>query len=247
MAEDYSIPSFFSGDEKTGFLTYPQLEARRKIAIALATRNRPYPKTIGEGLTALGEGLGEGMYNARTVRDETAYQKQSDAEVQRLTGQGATPAAPRAAPGGASLESADPAMQAMAYAPPDTGPVFDPSKLSPEDRQKLEQARAYSGPQMPIEEWKQRIARNESGLRKDAYTLVGERSRRGDYPYGKYQVMGENIPAWTQAYLGQEMTPQEFLADPDAQETVASGQGSKYLAKYGPEGAALRGSLARRE
>ena len=90
---------------------------------------------------------------------------------------------------------------------------------------------------MPIEEWKQRIARNESGFRKDAYTLVGERSRRGDYPYGKYQVMGENIPKWTKQYVGREMTPQEFLADPDAQETVANGQGGKYLAKYGPEGA----------
>ena len=98
---------------------------------------------------------------------------------------------------------------------------------------------------MPIEEWKQRIARNESGLRKDAYTLVGERSRRGDYPYGKYQVMGENIPKWTKQYVGREMTPQEFLADPDAQETVANGQGGKYLAKYGPEGLGLRGSLAR--
>ena len=237
MSDAYNF--IFSDDPRTGTLTYPQLEARRKIAIALATRNRPYPKTIGEGLTALGEGLGEGMYNARTVRDETAYQKQSDADFQRLTGQGATPAAPRPAPGGASLEreSTDPATQAFAYAPPDTGPVFDPAKLSPEDRQKLEQARAYSGPQMPIEEWKQRIARNESGLRKDAYTLVGERSRRGDYPYGKYQVMGENIPKWTKQYVGREMTPQEFLADPDAQETVANGQGGKYLAKYGPEGA----------
>ena len=101
------------------------------------------------------------MYNAQTVRDETAYQKQSDAEFQRLTGQGATPAAPRAAPGGASLDGADPATKAFAYAPPDTGPVFDPSKLSPEDQQKLE--RASKQPPMPMEEWKARIARNESG------------------------------------------------------------------------------------
>ena len=235
MSDAYNF--IYSDDPRTGALTYPQLEARRKIAIALATRNRPYPKTIGEGLTALGEGLGEGMYNARTVRDETAYQRQSDAEVQRLTGQGATPAAPRAAPGGASLESADPATQAYAYAPPDTGPVFDPSKLSPEDRQKLAQAREYSGPQMPMEEWKTRIARNESGGSKDPYTLVGERSRRGDYPYGKYQVMGENIPKWTRAHYGQELTPQEFLANKDAQEAVATGQGNLYMAKYGPDGA----------
>ena len=247
MSDAYNF--IYSDDPRTGALTYPQLEARRKIAIALATRNRPYPKTIGEGLTALGEGLGEGMYNSSTARAEAAYQRQTDEDVRRLTGGGgatsatAAPpvaAAPQVAPDKGPLTVYDPiggGTQALALAAPDTGPVFDPAKLSPEDRRKLEQARAYSGPQMPIEEWKQRIARNESGLRKDAYTLVGERSRRGDYPYGKYQVMGENIPKWTKQYVGREMTPQEFLADPDAQETVASGQGGKYLAKYGPEGA----------
>ena len=67
--------------------------------------------------------------------------------------------------------------------------------------------------------------------------MVGERSRRGDYPYGKYQVMGENIPKWTRAYYGKELTPEEFLANPEAQERVADGQGGKYLSKYGPEGA----------
>ena len=84
----------------------------------------------------------------------------------------------------------------------------------------------------------QRVARNESGGRKDAYTLVGERSRRGDYPYGKYQVMGENIPKWTAAYLGREMTPKEFLADPDAQDQVARARGGEYMTKYGADGAA---------
>ena len=65
MSDSYNF--LFSDDPRTGALTYPQLEARRKIAIALATRNRPYPKTIGEGLTALGEGLGEGMYNSNVL------------------------------------------------------------------------------------------------------------------------------------------------------------------------------------
>jgi hypothetical protein len=63
-------------------------------------------------------------------------------------------------------------------------------------------------------------------------------SRRGDRAYGKYQVMGENVPKWTKQFVGREMTPEEFLADKDAQETVATGMGGKYLAKYGPDGAA---------
>src|SRR5580765_5894248 len=160
MADDY-LPSFFSSDPRTGALTYEQLVARQKIAAALATRNRPYPKTIGEGLTALGEGLGEGYAFSRAAADEKAYRQQTDAEVQRLTGQGATPAAPRS---GAYLDG-DP-----------NAAVADAT----ENKQPLTPVQASQQPQMPIEEWLQRVARNESGSRKDAYTLVGERSRRGD-------------------------------------------------------------------
>jgi len=91
---------------------------------------------------------------------------------------------------------------------------------------------------MPIEEWLQRNARNETGGHKDPYRVVGPVSRRGDYPYGKYQIMGENIPKWSKQYLGREITPQEFLADDKAQEQIARGKGSEYMAKYGPQGAA---------
>ena len=54
-----------------------------------------------------------------------------------------------------------------------------------------------------------------------------------------------NIRSWVRTfpngqrlYLGKEITPQEFLDSPDAQEQIARGQGGKYLAKYGPIGAA---------
>ena len=214
MSDAYNF--IFSDDPRTGTLTASQLQARRQIAVALATRNRPYPKTIGEGLTAFGEGLGEGMYNRNLDRAE-AVQRRIDAEAMR----GPTGAV-RPAPGGASMEG-DP-----------NAAVADAT----ESKQPLTPTQASQQPQMPIEEWLQRVARNESGSRKDAYTLVGERSRRGDYPYGKYQVMGENVPAWTQAYLGKKMTPEEFLANPDAQEQVARARGGEYLTKYGPEGAA---------
>ena len=216
MSDEYSIPSFFSDDPRTGALTYQQLQARRAVALALASRNRPYPKTIGEGLTALGEGLGEGFANDRLARAEAAQSQYDAGATKSLMGGTATPR------GGASIEG-DP-----------NAAVADAA----ETKQPLTPAQASQQPQMPIEEWLHRVARNESGGAKDAYSLVGERSRRGDYPYGKYQVMGENVPVWTKQYLGKEMTPQEFLADKDAQEQVARGRGSEYLAKYGPEGAA---------
>ena len=70
MSDAYTSIFTTDPEQKGGALTYDQLQARRKIAMALATRNRPYPKTIGEGLTALGEGLGEGYNLAALQRAE---------------------------------------------------------------------------------------------------------------------------------------------------------------------------------
>lgn len=79
------------------------------------------------------------------------------------------------------------------------------------------------------------IAGIESGGR---YDLLGPVTKTGDRAYGKYQVMGANIPEWTKAHLGQEMTPEQFLANPQAQDAVFRGQFGQYAKKYGPEGAA---------
>jgi hypothetical protein len=101
MSDVVDVPSFFSDDPKGGALTYEQLLARRKIAAALATRNRAFPKTIGEGLTYLGESIGDNYADRRAAADEATYRKQSDATVQRLSNPDASapaPAAPAAAP-----------------------------------------------------------------------------------------------------------------------------------------------------
>jgi hypothetical protein len=45
-------------------------------------------------------------------------------------------------------------------------------------------------------------------------------SYAGDRAYGKYQVMGNNVGPWTKEVLGKAMTPQEFLANPQAQDQV---------------------------
>ncbi len=68
---------------------------------------------------------------------------------------------------------------------------------------------------------KESIASIESGNAKDPYRVLGPVLPSGDRAFGKYQVMGNNIPAWTQEALGRRMTPDEFLADDAAQEAVA--------------------------
>lgn len=80
------------------------------------------------------------------------------------------------------------------------------------------------------------IASIESG---GNYSAIGPRTGTGDQAYGKYQVMGANIPQWTKEHYGQELTPQQFLQTPEAQDAVIKGEFSKNLDKYGtPQDAA---------
>lgn len=79
------------------------------------------------------------------------------------------------------------------------------------------------------------IANIESGGR---YDLMGPVTKSGDRAHGKYQIMGANIPVWSKAALGRALSPEEFLADPDAQEAVFKHRFGQYVEKYGPEGAA---------
>jgi len=62
---------------------------------------------------------------------------------------------------------------------------------------------------------------------------------RGDRAYGKYQVMGNNIPSWTRMATGKSYTPQQYLNSPALQDAVAKHFLSGYYNKYGPQGAAV--------
>lgn len=70
------------------------------------------------------------------------------------------------------------------------------------------------------------------------YELMGPVTN-GDRAYGKYQVMGANIPQWTKEALGTSMTPEQFLANPQAQDAVFNKRFGGYVQKYGnPQDAA---------
>lgn len=60
----------------------------------------------------------------------------------------------------------------------------------------------------------------------------------GDRAYGKYQVMGANIPGWTKAYYGKSLTPSQYLSNHAAQDAVARGVLKSYYNKWGARGAA---------
>lgn len=60
----------------------------------------------------------------------------------------------------------------------------------------------------------------------------------GDRAYGRYQVMGANVPSWTAKYYGRRLTPQQFLNNRAAQDAVVRGVLGGYYRQYGARGAA---------
>jgi len=74
------------------------------------------------------------------------------------------------------------------------------------------------------------IAKIESG---GNYGAIGPETKSGDHAYGKYQVMGANIPSWTRMAGGQSLTPEQFLANPSIQEAVFAQQFGRSVSKYG--------------
>ena len=86
--------------------------------------------------------------------------------------------------------------------------------------------------------WANAIANIES-RGSGGYSAIGPKTRTGDRAYGKYQVMGDNLPKWTKKYFGKVLSPQEFLNNPEAQEAVFRGEFGSYVNQYGnPQDAA---------
>jgi hypothetical protein len=91
----------------------------------------------------------------------------------------------------------------------------------------------------PLAQPKAAISAIESGSPGGNYQELGPIiPKTGDRAYGRYQVMGANIPDWTEKHFGQRLTPQQFIANPAAQDAVFNGQFGEYARKYGPTKAA---------
>ena len=68
---------------------------------------------------------------------------------------------------------------------------------------------------------------------------TGDPEEGRDRAYGRYQVMGENIPVWAEQYLKKSgVTPEMFLADPQLQDQLFDAVYGDYVAKHGERGAA---------
>jgi hypothetical protein len=80
------------------------------------------------------------------------------------------------------------------------------------------------------------IINNETpggGYRTEGKEFWDKDRRRMVHAVGRYQVMDYNVPAWTQELYGRSMTPEQFRADPLAQDTVALKRAMGYYQQTG--------------
>jgi len=212
-------------------MTPEAIAAQRKIAQAMMQRGSDYsPIQSGwQGAARLAEGLMGGL-DARMA--DSAERKNAASERELLasliSGGGAPAAAPAATPVAAPV-AAPPVVAAPAGLPSDQASYPPPAAPGPAP------TTFRPGIVAPTGDAASAIAAIESGGK---YDKLGPVTKTGDRAYGKYQVMGANVPQWTRTHLGQEMTPDQFLASPEAQDAVFKGQFGQYASKYGPEGAA---------
>ena len=107
------IPSLFYAKPGAGQPSYESLAQRRKIIEAMMGKQRPFPKTFGEGLTAIGDSIGEMGYDRRLQADEEAAKAYSTA---------ATTAPP---PPGTTYTPYTPPSATAPASPATTGPRSD--------------------------------------------------------------------------------------------------------------------------
>lgn len=225
--------------------TYDEATLARRYAMAqkLLTGDKPPIRNWAEGLASMAESALGGYQFSKAEAERKAEKEQGTADLYKAYGLQPPAVAPAAPEGGfqklaALLQgtpSAAPAAAPIAPGgdqasyPPPAAPGPPPTTFRP----------GITAPAPPVTaggpDYGKAIAGIESG---GAYDKLGPQTKTGDRAFGKYQVMGNNIPEWTTQVLGKPMTPEQFLANPDAQEAVFKAKFGDYVQKYGPEGAA---------
>lgn len=195
------------------------LKERRKIAAALLAKRvgdySPIQHPM-QGVARVADGILAGLEFRADRADEKAANAFNASAIDRVLGRAGAPAA--------SIVPTDAVPSAPRPAtPPAARPAYansDPDFVPPQDE---------------IHKYGEAIAAKESGGRYDA---VGPTHPKLGRALGKYQVMEANVGPWTREALGREMSGDEFLASPQAQDAVFRHRFGGYAKEHGPEGAA---------
>ena len=65
------------------------------------------------------------------------------------------------------------------------------------------------------------------------YAAIGPTHEKYGRALGRYQVMEANLPQWSREALGREVTPDEFLANPNLQDFIFDHRFGGYIKKFG--------------
>lgn len=195
----------------------PETVARKRAAIAQLLASNRSPKNVGEGIGAMMSGIAAGVMSNRANRAETAGRENATSAIAKLLGGGMG--------GGSSISAAPPQPQET------------PQGQYANDRV----AQAFGDPGAPqvagSNPYRDAIASIESAGSGD-YSAVGPTHPELGRALGRYQIMEANIGPWSQQVLGREVTPDEFMANPQIQDAIFDGIFNGYVEEYGPEGAA---------
>lgn len=214
------MTSFIFGAE--GLPKTPQ-ELARMRAIASALQKRKTPKNVGEGIAALGQGIASGLYMRQANKAEKAGQEGANSAFSTIMS---------ALGGGGSEAASVPSGSGVSYS--GNIPAED-LETDPVNRRISQGFSAFGGEDGS--NYADAIASIESAGSGD-YAAVGPQTGKGR-AYGRYQVMDFNVGPWTEKHHGQRLTPEEFLASPEAQDAVFNGEFGSYVQKYGnPQDAA---------
>lgn len=88
-----------------------------------------------------------------------------------------------------------------------------------------------------MQQYRDAIASIESAGSGD-YAAVGPTNPRLGRALGRYQIMEANIGPWSRQVLGYEVSPDQFMANPQIQDAIFDGIFGGYVQRFGPEGAA---------
>jgi len=191
-------------------LTYDQIQKQRDIANELLRANMSTPQNVGEGLSAIGRALAAKAIDKRTTRADEANKAAYETKRADIFGSISS------SMGGASPASYAPAPGPGAAVADDTMSALGKTPMRP---------------------YRDAIASIESAGSGD-YAAVGPTNPQLGRALGRYQIMEANIGPWSKAALGREVTPDEFLANPQLQDAIFDAQFGQYVQQYGPEGAA---------
>ena len=211
----------FGGD--TG-ISYEQLQQRRKMVDRLRLQNSQTPKNVGEGIQAIARALVARGVDRQNVEADKKMQDSLNSAFEDILG--------------GSFDS----YSSSAYGPytpaaeKSLGLDMGTEGELPQNDGVTVGGKTYDMGKPVGSDYASAIASVESSGRYDA---IGPVTKNGNRAYGKYQVMDFNIGPWTEEILGRRLTPQQFLADEDAQDAVFNAKFGSYVQKYGnPQDAA---------